>query len=343
VRVVGESFPMALERSLIEAEVLKIEAQYCPDQVPTVYHADSEMYLIIMEDLRDHVIMREGMMTQVEYPKFAEHIGTFMAKTLFYTSDLYLNHETKKQRMAERINPALCKITEDLVFTDPYKEDPGNQWNAELNPQVEEIRANNALRARFYMLKEEFMTKGEALIHGDLHTGSIMINQDETKVIDPEFGFYGPMAFDPGLLMANFALSYCSQEYHAKDDAHRAAYRQWITDTMRDSWNVFEREFLKLWATKLNDQWQTNEFRDAYMSRLVKYTAGYAAAECMRRCLGLAHVPDNESIPDPKDRAVSESMALNVGQAWIMNYEKVTGIEDIIQMVVNAKPSYPYS
>ena len=50
------------------------------------------------------------------------------------------------------------------------------------------------------------MTAAEALIHGDLHTGSIMVNQDETKVIDPEFAFYGPMGFDVGLLLANFFL-----------------------------------------------------------------------------------------------------------------------------------------
>ena len=46
------------------------------------------------------------------------------------------------------------------------------------------------------------MGSPEALIHGDLHTGSIMVTESETRVIDPEFAFYGPMGFDVGAVSA---------------------------------------------------------------------------------------------------------------------------------------------
>ncbi|MFP4321552.1 MAG: S-methyl-5-thioribose kinase [Anaerolineales bacterium] len=344
VRVVGPSFPVPLERAIIEAGVLAAEAEHCPDYVPRVYHADSEMFTVVMEDLKDLAIMREGMMKQVEYPHFAQHIGIFMARSLFYTSDLYLDHKTKKEQVAKYINPHLCKITEDLVFTDGYSPTvTNNDSNPELEPQAAEIRGNNALRARFYMLKEEFMTKAEALIHGDLHTGSIMVNQEKTKVIDPEFGFYGPMAFDTGLLMANFVLSYASQEHHAPNEATRKAYRGWLTSTMREIWGVFETEFRRLWDEDLNPQWETAEFRELYIARLLKYTAGYGAAETMRRILNWAHVPDLRSITDDKERAYAESMALNVGVEWVMNYEKYNTIDDLVRVLENAKSSYPYS
>jgi 5-methylthioribose kinase len=42
------------------------------------------------------------------------------------------------------------------------------------------------------------MNNAQALIHGDLHTGSILIKEDSMKVIDPEFAFYGPMGYDIG-------------------------------------------------------------------------------------------------------------------------------------------------
>ena len=38
----------------------------------------------------------------------------------------------------------------------------------------------------------------KSLIHGDLHTGSIFINEESTKVFDPEFCFYGPMGYVKG-------------------------------------------------------------------------------------------------------------------------------------------------
>ena len=45
-------------------------------------------------------------------------------------------------------------------------------------------------------------------MHGDLHTGSIMTNGSDAKVIDHEFVFYGPAGFDLGLLMAGYLFSY---------------------------------------------------------------------------------------------------------------------------------------
>jgi len=53
------------------------------------------------------------------------------AETLFRTSDLSLPADKKKREMAIFAgNTALCKITEDLVFTDPYYEHPMNRWTS---------------------------------------------------------------------------------------------------------------------------------------------------------------------------------------------------------------------
>ena len=34
------------------------------------------------------------------------------------------------------------------------------------------------------------MNYSQSLIHGDLHSGSIFINEKGIKIIDPEFSFY---------------------------------------------------------------------------------------------------------------------------------------------------------
>lgn len=342
-RIVGESYPMPLERSRVEAELLRIEGKYCPDLVPVLYHHDDDMFAIVMEDLKDYVIMRKGLVKQTIYPQFAEHMGIFMARTLFYTSDLYLAQDVKKHMVAKHINPGLCKVTEDLVFTEPYMEHPNNVYNKLLEPQVREIYANDELRSELFVLKEAFMTHAEALVHGDLHSGSIMVDEKlGTKVIDAEFAYFGPMGFDIGALLANLALSYCSQEYHAADPKARADYQQWLIDTMRSTWIIFEAEFRRLWAAQGSAQWDTELFKDKYIRRLLQDTAGFGGAKMMRRILGLAHVYDLESIPDPEARAVCESMALNIGQAWIMKRQQVTTINDLLTLVTSGRPSYPY-
>jgi thiamine kinase-like enzyme len=51
-------------------------------------------------------------------------------------------------------------------------------------------------------LTAKFAMDGAALLHGDLHTGSIMCTETTTFVIDHEFAFYGPMGFDVGAFLA---------------------------------------------------------------------------------------------------------------------------------------------
>lgn len=38
-----------------------------------------------------------------------------------------------------------------------------------------------------------------------------MANTELTKVIDPEFAFFGPMGFDVGAVLENLVLNYLSQ------------------------------------------------------------------------------------------------------------------------------------
>ena len=179
---------------------------------------------------------------------------SFWRGTLFFTSDLYLSPEEKKARQQRFINPEMCKITEDLVFSHPYYDADTNSFNPLIRKDVEAIWNNGDLRREVAKLKESFMTCGQALIHGDLHTGSIMVTEQDTKVIDPEFSYYGPMGFDIGALLANLFLSYVSHEGQTADPGERKSYRQWLLRTAEDVWNGFLERFNRLWAEHVKDE-----------------------------------------------------------------------------------------
>merc|ERR1712238_578784 len=53
------------------------------------------------------------------------------------------------------------------------------------------------------------------LCHGDLHPGSVMVDQEtgSTKIIDPEFTVYGPAGLDVGSLLSGYCLGYIHQSY----------------------------------------------------------------------------------------------------------------------------------
>ncbi|MBC7870624.1 MAG: S-methyl-5-thioribose kinase, partial [Chitinophagaceae bacterium] len=99
MRLVGDEWPLPIERARIEAQALQIEARLCPEHTPHVYHFDPVMYAIVMQNLDNHIIMRKGLSAGIQYPHFADHIGKFLAKTLGYTSDLILDYRTKKEQV----------------------------------------------------------------------------------------------------------------------------------------------------------------------------------------------------------------------------------------------------
>ena len=331
-------FKLPVERADLEYEMLQLEGRYCPAQALKVYLYDAERKIQVIEDLNKHLVMREGMMRRIKYPLVAQHIGSFAARTLFYTSDLFLPSAQKKAMQPRFMNPVMRKLQEDLCFTQPYSPNPNNRWTRLNDAQVQAVYADDALRAEIFVLKERYMTHAQALIHNDLHTGSIMLNETETKVIDPEFAFFGPMGHDVGSYLANLVLSYASQEHHAPSEAERKDYRAWILASLRETWVTFEREFLAAWEQDgLANEWPSPTFKRNYMQRLLQDSAGFGATEIYRRAIGLAHVVDLDSIPDDATRARAENLACGVACKWLMGRQRMTTIDDVIEMVTTTR------
>ena len=120
VRAAGEGWPLKPVRAFFEYRCMIAHGPHAAGHAPAVYHYDPNLFLIVMELLQPHIIMRRGMIAGTRYPHFAEHISDYLARTLFQTSDLALSAEEKKAQMAVFCgNTELCKITEELIFHRP--------------------------------------------------------------------------------------------------------------------------------------------------------------------------------------------------------------------------------
>ena len=344
VRLVGKSWPLPLSRAHYEHMALRLEARHAPGLVPEVVHYDATLALIVMELLEPHIIMRRGMIAGTLYPRFANDITTFMARTLYFTSDLAMPADGKKALIAEFAgNTALCKITEDLIFTEPYMLADRNRWTSpQLDAVAASLRADGDLKVAVSRLKLKFLGAAEALIHGDLHTGSVMVTDKDTRVIDPEFAFMGPMGFDVGAILANLLMSYFSQDGHEASSQERDPYRQWILDTVEEVWSAFRAKFLELWRhNPTGDGYPQVLFadergkqrldleREAYMDRLFEDSLGFAAAKMIRRILGLAHNIDFEWIKDADVRARCEARSLRLARELMVNASSFRSIRAV--------------
>lgn len=346
LRVAGESWSLTRERMRYETQALLKHHELAPGLVPKVYHADEEMSLVIMEYLGQHEIMRKPLVARRRFPKFTDHISTFLVNSLFYTSDLYLTGVEKKLLMAKFVNEQLRKLQEDFVYTNPYMESEENNWNPLIDQEVQQVRQNAKLKMAIAEMKHAYMTHSEALIHADLHTGSIMLNEEDTRVIDPEFAFFGPMGYDIGAVLQNLILNYLSHYAHTPDKEERESYQAYLLEMVRDIWNEFAGKFDQTWLANNRGElvpakyWDFPggdeafaAYRRRYIARLLQETAGHGGVKFLRRMMGIVSVWDITSIDDPEKRAEIERMAIRIGTRWVLERANIVSIEDLINIV----------
>lgn len=324
-KVIGESWPLTLKRAAIEANALQIFGRFCPDFVPEVYYTDEELAITVMEDLSHLTIARTGMINGESYPLLSKHIGEYMAKTLFHTSDFALEHGRKKELAAAFSNPELCKITESFVFTDPFFDVESNDFEDELREDAVAIWNDKKLKLEVAQLKKSFTTEQEALLHGDLHTGSIFASETETKVIDPEFAFYGPIGFDMGQFIANLLFQAVTRK--GKD-------RELILNHIEITWDVFQETFRTLWNKEGIEAFRETEgYLEFILQKILEDAFGFAGCELIRRTIGLSHVKDLDGIGDKYDRIAAKKAALTAGKTLIKQRKGQRDISFIINTV----------
>ena len=341
-----KDWPLTLKRSYYESEYMSIHSNHVSDLMPKIYDFDPDLCTITMEKLSPHIIMRHGLINATKYEKFAEDISTFMAKTLFFTSDLYLKADQKKELNSRFImNTELCKITEDLIFTDPYMYNKNNRWTSpHLDKQKKEIENNDDLKIAVSRLKIKFMSETQSLLHGDLHTGSIMVTENDTKVIDPEFAFYGPMGFDVGALLANLLMNFFSQNGHENNPGERKDFKKWILNLINMIWIKFENKFCNLWDEyPKGDGYPIQLFKNKniikteqknYLQNIYNDSIGFAGAKIIRRIFGFAHNIDFDWIKDDKIRATCENKCANLGIRMQINPSKFKDISSLIEAAI---------
>jgi 5-methylthioribose kinase len=343
VRLVGESWPLPLNRSFFEYHALTRQAARDPGSVPEIFHFDEGQALIVMEFLTPHVILRRALIEGRQLPRIARDLGLFMARTLFRGSDLAMVTRERKADLALFAgNVDLCDITENLVFTDPYFAATLNRHTTpQLDGIVAQLRADRDLKVEAQRLKHLFAANAETLLHGDLHSGSIMVTEAETRVIDPEFAFYGPMAFDVGMLLANFWMAFFSQAGH-EEDGSRDSMRAYLLDVIVETWAVFRTEFSNLWRTERKgilyhralyedqgDVLGSEQALDHVLSTMWTDLLGFAGVEIHRRILGLAHNADFETIEDEDLRAACETKALRFGRHIAVNRRQIHSLDEV--------------
>ena len=332
--------PISSTHSRIEAEALRLQASLAPGFVPVLYRYDPVMCCLFMEDLTGYTTVRSRFCAHEICEGMAEAVTDFTSSLLMRTTDNIL-FTVQKRRYAEMYtNPDQCEVTERLVYTEPYTD--SQKSNVVFEPNLRfverELYHDYDLHLEVAELKTEFKSNNQSLIHGDLHTESMMYNEGSFKFIDPEFSTYGPAGYDLGNVLGNLLLAWANVSATGDGSGRDADYKLWLEQTVCDVVDLFYRKSMRILLEESTDRMsKTPGFSERYVQKVLEDSAGVCGLEAIRRTVGMAQVKDLTGIADPKERMLAERIAVFAGKDLIMH--RTGGFhrgEDYLEVMRNA-------
>ena len=316
IKVLGPDYPLSTERLIYESRALDVYNRLVRGAAPVQYSFDAETAVIAMEDLRNARVLRADLIAGTVDPVIAEQVGRFMGIVHSCTYVDNVDGETAHRCRGQFANTIMQSITADYVFTFPYTEHETNFWTLGLASDVQQLKTDSDFLRQAAHLKQIFLTAQQGVTHGDLHTGSVLIQDNTAKVIDAEFAFYGPVGFDLGLYWANYLLSYFSHQ-----DALRV--QSMLKTAIVRTWHAYTAEFNMI-DVELKAPTLQNIFHDA---------VGFAGLEMLRRLIGAAHVKDIEGIVDIPRKLRVERAALQFGATLVKQHRSFQDVAAVIAML----------
>lgn len=324
--------PLDMHRNKIEAEILKIEGALAPGYVPQIYYYDEKMYALSMEDISAYKNLRKELIDEKTFPHFAENIASFLVDTLLPTTDLVMDRAKKKERVKLFTNPELCDISEDLVFTEPYYNYKNRNIILEENLEFvkQYLYEDQELHIEVGRLRDDFMNHAQALIHGDLHSGSIFINEDGIKVIDPEFAFYGPIGYDIGNVIGNLYFAWANKLY---TNPGNTTFLAWVKEAIQEITDQFLVKFRRKYKELvIFPFYRTEGFRDFYLKQVLADSFGYAGTEIIRRVVGDSKVIEITGVTNHRERVLIERGLIRTGIRLIKEREQIDSGEIAVKI-----------
>lgn len=336
VRVAKDDWPLDVERAAFEAAYIGRVAPFVGALAPKLLHFDATLRALAMEKLAPHVILRGAFVAGRHFPRVAADIAEYVAQTAVYTSDLAAPFEARAGDLAIfPRNVALQRITVDLVFIDPYATSPRNRILPALEPWAARLRQDSAIKSAVAQLRWAYLTKAQSLLHGDLHSGSVMATAADTRIIDGEFAGVGPTGFDVGNFLAHLVIAWFAAPFRPGDASD---FRARLEGDVVGFWSDFRRRFLELSLPADGDGLPQRHFAtgdsdrvrllELYVDDVLRDAMGFLGVELVRRIVGFAQVQDFLSLGD--SQALAKARALSLARALLLEPDAFRTPESLI-------------
>lgn len=339
-----EASSLTAGRNRLEADILRIRSAICPQYIPKVCHSDAENNIFIMEDLSGMRIMRFELNSMKVFPNFPRQIGEYFASCNFFTSLEYLPDRVFRGLQAKFMNPEMREIMEAFIFLPP---DPDLARGLP-DPDPREYLIGPffwkrvRLRQEMVRMRNIFMRRAECLIHGDLHTSNIFLDQDSMKVFDMEYTFMGPEAHDMGYLTANCISEYAAFHFRREfSEEECGRFRVYLLTKLHDIYACYCNSYRELFERYAKPLYRdlpgyVEEKLDTFCHEMI----GFAACSNFTRTTGMCGYPDFDVIKDPSLRVKAKMLSALISANILENHKRVRTIEDMITVMTGTAKDF---
>ena len=333
-----------LNRYKLEYESMKIRQAIVPEFIPAVYDCDEENRVMITEDVSYLRISRFQLLKGVIFPNLADHIARYMAATEFYTSEYYLPGKDFRDLAVHFMNPRMRMIMDVSMFLTQV--DERDTVSRPMDPDfvtfARRVCADPQVLISRQKLRHLYMTKGECLIHSDLHTSNIFAGPEETKVIDMEYTFCGPFSYDLGYFTANFIAQYAAATFRPfSSEEARITFKKYCISMIRDTYLKFCDYFIDYWRQDAKDVYKNipgleEDFR---LTTLREFIGFAASAQLGRICNVIAYV-DYDDIDDYVQRHNAKCLSIIINKQMLLRWESYHTIDEFIDEIYAIEEIY---
>ena len=333
---VAELHDMSLDRAALEYDYMKLGHVIVPEYLPKLYFYDEENLAFAVEDISHLKIARFQLNKSIMFPKMAGQIADYLARIHFYTSDYYLDTDTFRRLQIRFSNAKMRAVFDDMAFGNRDVDGSG-KMGFELDPEyadyIRDLVFDPKVVLERYKLRDLFMRKAEVLLHGDFHTSNIFVDQEDLKVIDMEYAFFGPAAYDLGYQESHLLSQCVCAAFRPFDsEAERWTFVSYMLASMQHLFADYCRVFFECWDADAKPIYQGVEGMQEYIQKqLLKDMIGFCASSNLFRCAGgHGNYPEYDDLTDKEAQRNATVLSILMDHQMITHREKYADVQEWI-------------
>lgn len=327
------------DRNYSEYLTMKLRRAISPGCVPEVYYADRENHVFLMEDVSYLKPGRAQLAHNVMIDSLAERVADFLADIHFYTTEFYLDTGEFRELGRRFVSTGMRAIMENWLF---LRDTPTHQCPPLTQHFLPYIFADDIV-VQSHILRHKYMNTTQAFIHSDIHTSNIFASDSQLKVIDMEYTFAGPVAYDLGYFLASLVSQYCSAVFRPfPSEKERADFKQYLLASIYNLVDRYQKRFAAHWDDEAKEVYRACPgFRDAFLAGIVPDTAGYAAMPMFTLCVSsFGFTQEFEVIEDERLKLHALQLHCSLGRRFLMNRENIRTPRDMVTTVLEGERAY---